>query len=107
MKESFDRGIVRYTQLEKLNFFNVLKTVHKDVSKLRYLDFGGGIGDITYTIATKLNLKKENVFVTDVKNWFGELHTDYYVNYINYVFLKTDILPFESNSFDFISSLCK
>ena len=36
------------------------KTVHKDVSKLRYLDFVGGIGDITYTISTKLNLKNNS-----------------------------------------------
>ena len=101
--EEFDRGIIRYNQIEKLNFFNILRKRKTPLNKNSYLDFGGGIGDITYSIAKELKLEKENVYVTDVKNWFGELHTDKYIENINYVFLKTNILPFEDNKFDFIS----
>jgi len=97
----FDRGQFRYDELNKLGLFNNL-----EISNFtKYLDFGGGIGDVSSTIAKNLKLKKENSFVTDIQNWLGKEHTDEYVKYITYRYLKTNYLPFDDGIFELITCL--
>ena len=97
----FDRGQFRFDEINKLGLFNDL--VINDYTK--YLDFGGGIGDVSSSIAKNLRLKKENSFVTDIQNWLGKEHTDEYVKHITYRYLKTNLLPFEKQTFDLITCL--
>ena len=97
----FDRGQFRFDEINKLGLFNDL--VINDYT--RYLDFGGGIGDVSSSIAKNLKLKKENSFVTDIQNWLGKEHTDEYVKHITYRYLKTNLLPFEKETFDLITCL--
>jgi ubiquinone/menaquinone biosynthesis C-methylase UbiE len=97
----FDRGQFRYDELNKLGLFNNL-----EISNFtKYLDFGGGIGDVSSSIAKNLKLKKENSFVTDIQNWLGKEHTDEYVKYITYRYLKTNYLPFDDGIFELITCL--
>jgi len=121
-EEDFDRGMFRVTELNKFNFFNLLvedprgpgpetqrSSENSSVfgsrpSSLKYLDYGGGKGDITNSIAKYLNLSKENVFVTDIKDWFGNKIVEQYKNNITYRYLKSNVLPFEDNTFDFITA---
>ena len=74
------------------------------MANLKYLDFGGGIGDIAYSIAKTYKMNKENVFVTDIQNWFGKEHTELYSQSITYRYLRSELLPFQDNMFDFISA---
>ncbi len=97
----FDRGQFRFDEINKLGLFNDL--IINDYTK--YLDFGGGIGDVSSSIAKNLKLKKENSFVTDIQNWLGKEHTDEYVKHITYRYLKTNLLPFENETFDLITCL--
>jgi ubiquinone/menaquinone biosynthesis C-methylase UbiE len=97
----FDRGQFRYNELNKLGLLNNLEK--NDYTT--YLDFGGGIGDVSSSIAKNLKLKKENSFVTDIQNWLGKEHTDEYVKYITYRYLKTNYLPFEEGTFNLITCL--
>ncbi len=97
----FDRGQFRFDEINKLGLFKDL--VINDYTK--YLDFGGGIGDVSSSIAKNLKLKKENSFVTDIQNWLGKEHTDEYVKHITYRYLKTNLLPFEKETFDLITCL--
>lgn len=97
----FDRGQFRFNEINKLGLFNNL--IVKDYTK--YLDFGGGIGDVSSSIAKNLKLKKENSFVTDIQNWLGKEHTDEYIKHITYRYLKTNFLPFEKETFDLITCL--
>jgi ubiquinone/menaquinone biosynthesis C-methylase UbiE len=97
----FDRGQFRYDELNKLGLFNNL-----EISNFtKYLDFGGGIGDVSSSIAKNLKFKKENSFVTDIQNWLGKEHTDEYVKYITYRYLKTNYLPFDDGIFELITCL--
>jgi ubiquinone/menaquinone biosynthesis C-methylase UbiE len=97
----FDRGQFRYDELKKLGLFANLEI--NDYTK--YLDFGGGIGDVSSSISKNLKLKKENSFVTDIQNWLGKEHTDEYIKYITYRYLKTNSLPFEDGTFNIITCL--
>ncbi len=97
----FDRGQFRFNEINKLGLFKDL--IINDYTK--YLDFGGGIGDVSSSIAKNLKLKKENSFVTDIQNWLGKEHTDEYIKYITYRYLKTNSLPFEKETFDLITCL--
>lgn len=97
----FDRGQFRFDEINKLGIFDDLEIT----AYTRYLDFGGGIGDVSSSIAKNLKLKKENSFVTDIQNWLGKEHADEYVKYITYRYLKTDILPFEEGTFNLITCL--
>jgi ubiquinone/menaquinone biosynthesis C-methylase UbiE len=101
-EEEFDRGEFRVKELNSFNFFSTLKV--SDPLNFKYLDFGGGKGDITNSITKYLKLSKENVFVTDIKDWFGNEIVEKYKNNITYRYLKSNILPFEDNTFDFISA---
>ncbi len=103
----FDRGQFRFEEIKKLGIFSYLKssTDFGRSTDFAYLDFGGGIGDVSSSIAKNLNLKKENSFVTDIQNWLGKEHTDEYVKYITYRYLKTNELPFDNNKFNLITCL--
>ncbi len=95
----FDKGEFRYKELKKLNIFN-------GISKhAKYLDFGGGIGDVSAGIARNEGYKKENCFVTDIQNWMGKENVDDNAKYITYRYLKTNIIPFEDNTFNLITCL--
>ena len=95
----FDKGEFRVKELESFRLFERIGIN----PKTSYLDFGGGIGHIPYSIASKFYLQKKNVYVTDIQNWFGKEHTEEYSNVITYRYIRSDILPFENNMFDFIS----
>ena len=104
----FDRGQFRYDELNKLGLFNNLEISNftgPEAPDTKYLDFGGGIGDVSSSIAKNLKLKKENSFVTDIQNWLGKEHTDEYVKYITYRYLKTNYLPFDDGIFELITCL--
>lgn len=100
----FDKGEFRYNELLKTRVFdNVLS--YRDKKNIKYLDFGGGIGDVGASIAKNLGFLKENSFVTDIQNWLGKEHTEEYAKYITYRYLKSNDLPFENESIDFITCL--
>jgi len=101
-KDDFDRGQLRINDLNKLNFFSHLpKTPNNE---FKYLDYGGGLGDLTAKFANYLKLKKENVFSCDVKNWFAKSHlSEKYKEYITYRYVKSSYLPFKDDTFDFIT----
>ena len=104
----FDRGQFRYDELNKLGLFSNIEISNFTGLKApdtKYLDFGGGIGDVSSSIAKNLKLKKENSFVTDIQNWLGKEHTDEYVKYITYRYLKTNYLPFDNGIFELITCL--
>jgi SAM-dependent methyltransferase len=99
---SFDRGAQRIKDLQSFHFFQLLAD---DVSdSFVYLDFGGANGELTKSLASFLHLKKEQVFVSDVKSWFGTTNIEEYQKHVTLRYLKTAILPFEDNSVDFISA---
>jgi ubiquinone/menaquinone biosynthesis C-methylase UbiE len=95
----FDKGEFRYKELKKLNIF---KGINRDA---KYLDFGGGVGDVSAGIARNEGYKKENCFVTDIQNWMGKENVDDNSKYITYRYLKTNIIPFEDNTFNLITCL--
>ncbi len=99
----FDKGQFRFNEIEKSKVFSKLPTINKD--KIRYLDFGGGIGDVGASIAKNMGFLKQNSFVTDIQNWLGKEHTEEYSKYITYRYLKTNDLPFEDEEFHFITCL--
>jgi ubiquinone/menaquinone biosynthesis C-methylase UbiE len=100
----FDKGQFRYNELLKTGLFDkVIK--NKNPRDIKYLDFGGGIGDVGSSISKNLGFLKENSFVTDIQNWLGKEHTEEYSKNITYRYLKTNDLPFENDSIDFITCL--
>ena len=116
----FDRGLFRYNELKKMGIFEVLTTSLKGPwvllkgtpgpfnivkSNITYLDFGGGIGDVTASIAKNEGYEKKNVFVTDIQNWLGKENIDENSKYITYRYLKTNDIPFENDKFMLITCL--
>jgi len=97
--EDFDRGAIRISELQKFGALELVKPNQNTV----YLDFGGGIGDIATSFAKKFLFKKQNVFVTDIKDWYGQEHVDKYSQYVTYRYLTINTLPFENNTFDMIT----
>ena len=95
----FDKGEFRYKELKKLGVFNGINKHSK------FLDFGGGIGDVSAGIARNEGYKKENCFVTDIQNWMGKENIDDNAKYITYRYLKTNIIPFEDDTFNLITCL--
>ena len=98
--KEFDRGMSRVTELQKMGLFKGIVRLDQNS---KYLDFGGGKGEIAASIAKTYFLKKENVFVTDVKDWYGQDHTKTFEDIVTYRYLKVNKLPFESNSFNFVT----
>ena len=96
--EEFDRSNSRLKEMDRLNIWNHLKNVNK------YLDYGGSVGENAVAISKKLKLTKENIFVSDVKSWFGNENVEKYSTLLTYRYLKSYKLPFEDNTFQFISA---
>lgn len=97
---SFDRGAQRVSDLTSFHFFDLLKIT----DTFKYLDFGGANGELSVSLAKHLGLSKEQVFVSDVKSWFGTENVNEYQKSITLRYLKTSILPFQDNSIDFVSA---
>jgi ubiquinone/menaquinone biosynthesis C-methylase UbiE len=97
---SFDRGFQRIKDLQKFNFFNLLTIT----PTFKYLDFGGGNGELTSALAKYLKLNKSNTFVTDIQSWFGSENVVEYTSYVSLRYIKTSLLPFEDDSFDLVSA---
>jgi ubiquinone/menaquinone biosynthesis C-methylase UbiE len=94
----FNKGDFRYKELKDIGIFDGI-----DGRDMKYLDFGGGIGDIGASIAKNVGFLKQNSYVTDIQNWLGKEHTEEYSKYITYRYLKSNDLPFENKSIDFIT----
>lgn len=91
----FDRSKARMKEFDEINLkINNVKM---------YLDFGGGDGANAYALGKKLNLKKGEVFVSDIESWFGNANVDKFKELCTYRYLKTYLLPFETESFDLIT----
>jgi ubiquinone/menaquinone biosynthesis C-methylase UbiE len=97
----FDRSIARVKELDKLNIWSLIKT--ENIKDIKYLDFGGGDGQNAFAIANKLKCKKGDVFVSDIQSWFGNENVQKYKDLLTYRYLKTFYLPFEDNTFNFIT----
>ena len=97
----FDRSIARVKELDKLNIWSLIET--KNTKDIKYLDFGGGDGQNAFAIANKLKCKKGDVFVSDIQSWFGNENVQKYKDLLTYRYLKTFYLPFEDNTFNFIT----
>ncbi len=92
----YDRSVARVKELDKLNVWDLIKGK-------TYLDFGGGDGQNAYAISQILGSKKGEVFVSDVQSWFGNENVQKYKDILTYRYLKTFLLPFDDNMFDFIT----
>jgi ubiquinone/menaquinone biosynthesis C-methylase UbiE len=91
----FDRSKARMKEFDEINI--KIKEVKM------YLDFGGGDGANAYALGKKLNLEKGQVFVSDIESWFGNANVDKFKELCTYRYLKTYLLPFETESFDLIT----
>jgi SAM-dependent methyltransferase len=96
----FDRGAQRIKDLKMIGFFSLL-TIN---SSFKYLDFGGGNGELTSSIARYLKLNKEQVFVSDVQSWFGTQNVLEYQKNVTLRYITTSFLPFEDESLDLVSA---
>ena len=96
----FDRGAQRIRDLKAIGFFPLLNIN----SSFRYLDFGGGNGELTSSIARYLKLNKEQVFVSDVQSWFGTQNVLEYQKNVTLRYITTSFLPFEDESLDLVSA---
>ena len=99
---SFDRGAQRIRDLSSFHFFDKLTNIHNP--DFKYLDFGGANGELTSSLAKHLGLFKDQVFVSDIKSWFGTENINEYQKNITLRYLKSSILPFQDNSVDFVSA---
>lgn len=95
--DPFDRSKARIRELNEINVWEFLSNVQT------YFDFGGGNGQNAFAIANELKLKKGQVFVSDIQSWFGSEHVSKYNHLCTYRYLKTYKLPFQDNTFDFIT----
>ncbi len=100
-QSEFDRSVGRIKEMDKLNIWSYIEKQNKE--DIKYLDFGGGDGQNAFAIANKLKCKKGDVFVSDIQSWFGNENVQKYKDLLTYRYLKTFYLPFEDNTFDFIS----
>jgi len=96
----FDRGLQRIKDINSFNLFSYLP----QTNNFNYLDFGGGNGELGSYIGEYLKLNKSNIFVSDIKSWFGTENVSPFTNKFTMRYLKTSYLPFEDNFFSFITS---
>ena len=94
-------------------FFNKIKLFHikikqyildlnKDYKIDSYLDFGCGSGKNTRNLAKYLNLSEDNVWATDIENWYDiGIDRDKYVK--NFVQIKDNKIPLEDNKFSLVT----
>jgi ubiquinone/menaquinone biosynthesis C-methylase UbiE len=102
------RASLRVKDMNNFRFFSFLKE-NLPSKSMSYLDFGGGIGEITIGIVNELKkygfiLNKKDVFVSDITEWFGQSRVEEYSKIITYRYLKSSTIPFEENSLDFVSA---
>lgn len=99
-KEEFNRGLPRVKELSEMKFFDLIS--NKISSDTKYLDFGGQNGEISFEIAKHLNIANKNqTFVFDVNDWFGTERTGH--KELACTFSRCNILPYDDNTFDFIT----
>lgn len=85
------------------HFKNLITTYkHRDIN--RYLDYGCGNCNTTYYLGSALNLKKNQIYGTDVSNIFEHEWSDKRNENITFKFIKNNILPFDGK-FDVITAL--
>ena len=87
--------------------YNVIADYKKIVKKsnnIKYLDIG--CGDLKKTLKIKkfLNLKKENVYGTDLKTWGPYKENKFNLN-INFEFIVNNKLKYDDNTFDLITCI--
>ena len=93
---TFNKGDQRVKELERFDFFSIVEAKNKVQS---YLDFGGQSGQLAMSIQEKLKLKKEQVYVADIKSWSQhEFQPTYQTQW-----LLSHELPYENESFDLIT----
>lgn len=102
-KAEYNRGVNRVEELKNFSVFEELKK-RAAAAPFKYLDFGGQNGEIAFEIAKELGINnKEQCFVYDIESWFD---TEMKGNKdVTYNFSRTNILPYQDNSFDFITVL--
>lgn len=90
-KEIYDRSLSRIKDLNE--FFNSKYIKNKDIklSEYRYLDFGGGDGQLCSSISKLLNLKKENSICMDIASWYGHERDNTYDN-IRFEFINSNLI---------------
>ncbi len=94
--ENNDRGLYRVKDLEQLNLGS------NEINM--YLDYGGGNGDITKSIANWLKLPKDNSFCMDISTWEQHARIQKYPNDLTYIDItELSLFPFSDNTFDFIT----
>ena len=96
----FDRGLQRIKDMTSFDLFSYLPKENN----FNYLDFGGGNGELGSYIGNYLKLNKSNIFVSDIKSWFGTENVSPFANKFTMRYLKTSYLPFEDDFFSFITS---
>jgi ubiquinone/menaquinone biosynthesis C-methylase UbiE len=94
------RGEVRVNQLISLFNSREFKTINKTI---KYLDYGGGDGEITAAIARHIKSAKDNTYIVDIEQWFGNIYNTKYIDYLTYGTITTYKLPFENDSVNFIT----
>ena len=103
----FDRGQARIKDLNSFQFFKLITDSSEftnNPSAFTYLDFGGANGELTSSIAKHLKLSKEQVFVSDIKSWFGTENILEYQKNVTLRYLQTSLLPFDNESMDLVSA---
>jgi SAM-dependent methyltransferase len=70
--------------------------------KIKYLDIGCGDANKTIIISQKLNLKKENVYCTDIESW-GPYQKNKKLLPLEFKYIKNNKLDFNNNFFDIVS----
>lgn len=104
-KKHNDKNICSlYTYVfEKIALMIYLKFLQKEnANNIKYLDIACGNGFKTQLFGEKLELKKGNVYGTDIEEW-GPYAKEKKNMPINFKFMKDNILDFPDNEFDIIS----
>lgn len=95
---SFDRGISRSKDIKKL------LTSIPPLNVNSYLDFGGGDGSVSTSIAKLFGVPKDKAFTADVNRWFDRSHSRKFEEDVTYITLKEDQpIPLPDNSIDVVT----
>jgi 2-polyprenyl-3-methyl-5-hydroxy-6-metoxy-1,4-benzoquinol methylase len=97
--DNFNRGAFRVEEIQSTGVLALLPPSPE------ILDFGGGQGEIASELAKHFGIDKNNCFAIDVENWFGtkKIITD--VDNVSFTFTRSNLLPYASGKFDFITCL--
>jgi len=90
-QQIYDRSLSRIKDLNE--FFNSKYIKNKEIksTEYRYLDFGGGDGQLCSSISKLLNLKKENSICMDIASWYGHERDNTYDN-IRFEFINSNLI---------------